>query len=411
MDNSEGEVGLGLILRSIKKDTEWISQLHNSLPHLGIVTNQRCGSWYVPPELVSSSCYFKSTDGHPIALQQRRMFGLRRLNLHLLQSCLLDQFYGLIIVDSTKNSKKLFPDAFTRTFPVWCHLINTLALRYGSITHIPPFKMHDTISSEELDTVKGLLDVMVEELEHTLGLGSPETSIGDIKKRLSGIKKPFQVLWCDRKSSLQSISELIQQELDRGEYYPILLTNPSSVDSLFDGYIKGAADDEETWAFGLTPELFWEYTSRTLLLPSKCDIDKLLLKSANESRKVSNYQYLEMGCQNIHVNSPRYHYVGSLNSVKDKKKLVIDFSPTSNEPHFVNSTYIHLPVGNYKKYRHALEGVLQQLFIAIDGKVSKIPIVLWSIPDYNVSLAACLAILLQFYSLQGMYNKLRVWVI
>ena len=55
--------------------------------------------------------------------------------------------------------------------------------------------------------------------------------------------------------------------------------------------------------------------------------------------------------------------------------------------------------------QHALEGVLQQLFSAIDGKVGKIPIVIWSMPDYNVSLAACLAILLQFYSLQGMYYK------
>ena len=45
-----------------------------------LVANERCGSWYVRPEVKGASAYFKSTDGHDNAWK----FSTRRLNLHLL---------------------------------------------------------------------------------------------------------------------------------------------------------------------------------------------------------------------------------------------------------------------------------------------------------------------------------------
>ncbi|EQL01023.1 Initiator tRNA phosphoribosyl transferase [Ophiocordyceps sinensis CO18] len=44
-----------------------------------LVANERCGSWYVPPDRKAASAYFKSTDGHERAWK----FSTRRLNLHL----------------------------------------------------------------------------------------------------------------------------------------------------------------------------------------------------------------------------------------------------------------------------------------------------------------------------------------
>lgn len=45
-----------------------------------LVANERCGSWYIPPERKDGSAYFKSTDGHERAWK----FSTRRLNLHLI---------------------------------------------------------------------------------------------------------------------------------------------------------------------------------------------------------------------------------------------------------------------------------------------------------------------------------------
>jgi tRNA A64-2'-O-ribosylphosphate transferase len=66
-------------LTSIKSDSSFaisVAQAYN----LPLVANERCGSWYIPPDKKGGSVYFKSTDGH----MNEWSFNLRRLNLHLL---------------------------------------------------------------------------------------------------------------------------------------------------------------------------------------------------------------------------------------------------------------------------------------------------------------------------------------
>ena len=48
---------------------------------LPCIANERCGSWYIPPQLKAGSAYFKSTDGH----HGQWGFSTRRLNLHILE--------------------------------------------------------------------------------------------------------------------------------------------------------------------------------------------------------------------------------------------------------------------------------------------------------------------------------------
>ncbi|KAG8532230.1 uncharacterized protein KY384_003871 [Bacidia gigantensis] len=48
---------------SIWLDAEFVSKCGKKLD-LPIIANERCGSWYVSPENLADSCYFKSTDGH-----------------------------------------------------------------------------------------------------------------------------------------------------------------------------------------------------------------------------------------------------------------------------------------------------------------------------------------------------------
>ena len=66
-------------LYSIHRDSIFVQDISSSL-NLPLIANERCGSWYVPPERKSGSAYFKSTDGH---CGQWR-FSMRRLNLQIL---------------------------------------------------------------------------------------------------------------------------------------------------------------------------------------------------------------------------------------------------------------------------------------------------------------------------------------
>lgn len=66
-------------LHSIQSDASFVQEVadHYDLP---LVANERCGSWYIPPDVKAGSAYFKSTDGHTGQWD----FSFRRLNLQVL---------------------------------------------------------------------------------------------------------------------------------------------------------------------------------------------------------------------------------------------------------------------------------------------------------------------------------------
>lgn len=66
-------------LSSIYEDYLFVNQIASYF-QLPLVANERCGSWYIPPERKAASVYFKSTDGH----FGQWAFSKRRLNLHLI---------------------------------------------------------------------------------------------------------------------------------------------------------------------------------------------------------------------------------------------------------------------------------------------------------------------------------------
>lgn len=66
-------------LLSIEADAGFVEKVAQAYQR-PLIANERCGSWYIPPERKDGSCYFKSTDGHT----GQWGFSLRRLNLHLL---------------------------------------------------------------------------------------------------------------------------------------------------------------------------------------------------------------------------------------------------------------------------------------------------------------------------------------
>jgi len=66
-------------LRSIRQDASFVARVAAAFDR-PLVSNERCGSWYVDPAAKKASAYFKSTDGHT----NQWKFSTRRLNMHLL---------------------------------------------------------------------------------------------------------------------------------------------------------------------------------------------------------------------------------------------------------------------------------------------------------------------------------------
>ena len=66
-------------LHSIHHDSLFVQNVASDY-NLPLIANERCGSWYIPPEQKAGSAYFKSTDGH----WGQWSFSTRRLNLQIL---------------------------------------------------------------------------------------------------------------------------------------------------------------------------------------------------------------------------------------------------------------------------------------------------------------------------------------
>ena len=402
---------------SIHEDSLWVVELHNKFPSWGIIPNHRCGTWYVPPNLISSTCYFKSTDGHPESLQKQRMFGLRRLNLHLIQQSFLNNHKGLIIIDSTKNSQKTFPDSFTRTIPVWCSIINTMISKLkkeeqrSSIT----LEMHESISENEVAFVKSILPDMVSELEKILGLSNKDLEIKFITNTLQSCTKPFRLFWCNRENVADLQKYFNETLLESKDFYPIILANPSKEVST-EYYIKGAADDEEMWAGGITPYTFWENleelinTKETLNL--KNTIADMLNIYKEKQLHVQSFNLIPIINNYLFVNSPNSFYFTNKNSnlklCSKNKIMIIDFSISPDKnisdifPQETNQLYYNFPVGYHKKYRHSLENLLDNIFALISLPILEESfLVFWSMPDHNIALTVCLSVLIKYFDLNG----------
>jgi tRNA A64-2'-O-ribosylphosphate transferase len=129
---------------------------------LPLVANERCGSWYIPPDQKTGSVYFKSTDGH----MGEWSFSLRRLNLQLLD--VVKKWGGAVVVDSTRRGKSM-PDALSKTIPTWCCVIN-----------------------------RAVFGNEAKNMEEQMGLFTPPQAVGEsehaqMEKRIDGFVRQFLV--------------------------------------------------------------------------------------------------------------------------------------------------------------------------------------------------------------------------
>ncbi|XP_004503482.1 tRNA A64-2'-O-ribosylphosphate transferase isoform X1 [Cicer arietinum] len=261
-------------LRSIYQDSVFVGEISQLWPQLPLLANLRCGLWY--SSLFHSTCYFKSTDGHT----NNCSFSTSRLNLHVAH--LAGQKGGCMIVDSTRKGKR-FPDSMSKTIPIWTCVLNRAISHFRRDSNI-----HDAAPSPQDDNTDGCDEIAKDvscdwDCSLHLPLWVPQTEKACIEEKLeewtqqlkaSGadiaslaaiLKKPLRPLWISQKTVIW-LNEVPHH--DSWDFTPIILVSASSSNGASQhsttsefswNYIPGAGDDEESWARGLTPPLFWNH--------------------------------------------------------------------------------------------------------------------------------------------------------
>ncbi|CAN6207493.1 unnamed protein product [Urochloa humidicola] len=260
-------------LRSVAEDAAFVAEVAALWPALPLVANLRCGLWYAPPRDFAATCYFKSTDGHA----GNWSFSTARLNLHL--ALLAGDRGGCIIVDSTRRGKR-FPDSMSKTIPIWCCVLNRAIERYWlraihkgreSSAMLNGDAEHNSCPSNwdssvhlpvwVLDTEKNAVEGRIEEWTDQFELCG-----ADIHSLAINLQKPLRPLWISQRTRIW-LNEV--PELESWDFTPIILISASASDAFATQrmssefswqYIPGAGDDEESWARGLTPTLFWKHS-------------------------------------------------------------------------------------------------------------------------------------------------------
>lgn len=261
-------------LRSILQDADFVQQIVHGVSHNGselpLIANERCGSWYIPPDRKAGSAYFKSTDGH----FGQWDFSLRRLNLQVLG--IVGKHGGAVVVDSTRRGKSM-PDAFAKTVPIWVAVMNRVLFPDVPENHAfqrPPDPYE--LGSSEVSQIEGRLEGFAQALR---GLDL------DIEKLRREVGKPLKVLW--RVNDPTRSSEALGERVP-GNHYPIILCSASrrvlGAEMSEGAYIQGAGDDSEGWSQGLTPALFWQHQDKLLNTPES-ELDHLIHQLILNARK------------------------------------------------------------------------------------------------------------------------------
>ncbi|PTB42284.1 hypothetical protein M441DRAFT_190815 [Trichoderma asperellum CBS 433.97] len=348
-------------LKSIRADAAYVAQVASAFstsrrdPESGkrkrrkrpLVANERCGSWYIPPENKDGSAYFKSTDGHERAWK----FSTRRLNMHLID--VIEENDGIIIVDSTRRGKRM-PDALSTTIPIWCAVINRALLPdhpLSSKLFLPPYLPAST-HSQILALIPSFLSSLKE-----LNLTLPKS-----------LTKPLRPLWITQESSLpvslDSDEENHEDSEDHHEnvifedFRPVICCTASRrvIGSEVDegGYIQGAGDDTENWALGLTPDVFWANTTALLSAP-EADLPDLIVRLVEEAK------VKRQAGEGSQTALPRKQLTPHISQEDECLILLTDASPTPKESWIQSPTHIRVDLGKHKTASRNLRLALPEI--------------------------------------------------
>tara|TARA_B100000513_G_scaffold135570_1_gene61115 strand:+ start:1035 stop:2609 length:1575 start_codon:yes stop_codon:yes gene_type:complete len=248
-------------LRSIHADSEEVAEAHLSCASPPLFANLRCGVWYVPPLLRSGTCYFKSTDGH----HSHWDFSLSRLNL---QVALTAAKHGSVsIVDATRSGKR-FPDALSKTVPIWCCVLN----RAVAAGHNPPAQwdtalhLPQWVPPSEAAQIESKLPIWVGSLAHP----ALATVLSQLREAL---RLPLRPYWhCSGEDTSINVPPPKHPPLA----ISVILISASRVMTAAAArelhgwpYVQGAGDDDENWSGGLKASQWWAWSDTLMHIAAR----------------------------------------------------------------------------------------------------------------------------------------------
>ncbi|KAL1555008.1 tRNA A64-2'-O-ribosylphosphate transferase isoform X1 [Salvia divinorum] len=446
-------------LRSIYEDSIFVGEIAQLWPDLPLLANLRCGLWYSPN--FHSNCYFKSTDGHTNNLS----FSTVRLNLHV--ALLAAQKGGCIIVDSTRKGKR-FPDSMSKTIPIWTCVLNRAILNYKKRQDRCDCSPNQSgILNEPVNPDQGSSDW---DCSLHLPLWVSQTEKEMIEKRLEGwdmeleasgadipsialaLRKPLTPLWISQKTVIW-LNEV--PEYDSWDFTPIILVSTSSLSgsqkrttSEFSwNYIAGAGDDEESWARGLSPDLFWKHVNDIISSgPDTCNqkianivekdrvcrahrgehAQQLSVRASKCPGSANEFligESLQMDCRTVpEGDKSSYHhrisFLGSTNIAVCKSLLAMEAPPAccilncDKESFSVSlhnpGMYLHLPILDSKLDRFSL---LRNLPSALKFAQSQLrqgnTLLICCCNGEDISVCICLAVFTSFFDEAGNFDDGR----
>jgi hypothetical protein len=259
---------------------------------LRFLANERCGSWYLPSKsyfrrrhlladeggdgekahhAVPTTCYFKSSDGH----YGQWAFSTTRLNLAVLRPLLINLSSHLdpcttpssrgsvtVVVDATQHGKA-FPDSLSKTLPMWACVMNEVYCdsEASAASMLPPW-LHPS-------EVNSIIQRLPSFAASFLAVCPPSASPASVR-----LDCPFSTLWVHGEDDDATWRQTVETVLQRCVDHHVLLLvcasgdpqwgspNEPSINTVTGrqgwSYVRGAADDHETWGMGLSCDVFWE---------------------------------------------------------------------------------------------------------------------------------------------------------
>lgn len=244
-----------------------------------VFANARAGSWYAPEGALE--CYFKSTDGH----DKNWRFSGTRLNARVAATAA--RAGGCAIVDATASATKRFPDAMSKTVPIWCETLNRAVAKAGGVAWGPEEDVGVRLPHWVSENERVAVNARLEHFDASL-----QRSGWDAGSELRDVlKKPFRCVWVSQGGDGDGLTA---ETLRNENFTPIVLVSVSEplrgrgerkvgVHGHSYAYVPGAGDDEESWARGLTPELYRAHSAE-LVRASEQEIDALVAKIVSRSR-------------------------------------------------------------------------------------------------------------------------------
>jgi tRNA A64-2'-O-ribosylphosphate transferase len=286
------------------------------------------------------------------------------------------------------------PDALSKTIPIWCSLVNRVLFPNDTKSHdlyTPP----QVVSPSEHAQISALLPQFQQALE---ALNVP------IDTLRQNVTKPLRPIWLTPESDIGPTTTIFVEDT----HSIICCTVSRRVrggEISEGGYIQGAGDDTENWAFGLTPTIFWT-NRQTLLSTSEGDLPELietLVSQGTESRTMGSDLRLVKPTTTLFVSR-----IAGLGATSVGPTLVILLLPTATEKStWVTSTNrVDIGIGPHKIGSRNLRAALPIIVDAVKSYLGRMGpsggrIVVACESGKDASIGVALSLLCLFFDDQG----------